>query len=765
MPSEMLSHALAYAELGWRVFPVRGKTPLTPHGLLDATTDTSTIRDWWRRFPDAGIGVRPGADWICVDLDGAAGLAAFAALEREHGALPVTPRSTTGGGGKHILLRASGIKQKVRWADGCDTRTDRGYFVAPPSPHPSGACYSWDVSPWDAAIAECPPWLLGKLTKLAVAATPPPPPRRGAPSEPAAGDEARARSALAALDPDCDHDTWIHVGMALHSCGEAWALAVWDDWSRGGAKWKEGECAKRWRSFRGEGRTMDTLWKLARTAGWKPDEELHRRPARQLPEPPPEEDTGWADAYSATEPVTTAKGRPPPKTQPACSEWCTDLGNAKRFAAQWKDSARYCGELGWVIYDGRRWARASEGVKRLAIKTAESILREADEAPEDAREGLRRWAAASQSAAKIHGMLELSRPLLECSIEDFDRHHHLLNCANGTVDLRTGELLPHDPQHMLMKLCRVDYRPDVQPGRWASFCAEVLPDDELRTWVLRGLGYSLTGVVGEQCFFLCVGDGADGKSTMLNGVSRVLGDYAASVSFDALLASTHVGGCDIGIEAMRGARLVVCGEPRQGVPLAEGTVKTLTGGDRVNVNPKHRTPYSFAPTHKIWAMANTAPTIRGQDHGIWRRVRRVPYEQRFDVCLTIEDELWSAREEILSSLVARAVEWHEKGLGICDRVLLETQAYREQCDPVGRFVADCCEVGEGLAVRAGELRKAYEDWCADNGEEEYGENKYGHRLLEKGFLGGKRAGVRMRLGLRLASKPTTSGDQVWPFAD
>ncbi|MFA6605107.1 MAG: phage/plasmid primase, P4 family [Patescibacteria group bacterium] len=458
-----------------------------------------------------------------------------------------------------------------------------------------------------------------------------------------------------------------------------------------------------------------------------------------------------------------AKGRPAPTPPETGEAWCTDVGNAERFAAQHRHRARYCAEFGWMLYDGQRWKRDALGAQALAVETAKGIVQEAARSPKERRDSLLRWASSSQGIGHVRAMLDLARSALSCSWTDFDADPLLLNCANGTVDLRTGELMPHRAEDLQAKLCPVEYRPDAAAGRWASFLSEVMPDEELRPWVLRGLGYSITGCVGEQCFFMTIGDGADGKSTLLNAVARVLGDYAATIAFEAILLASHTGGCDIGLEAVRGARLVICGEPKQDRPLDEATIKRLTGGDTIQINPKHRDPYSFTMTAKLWAMANTAPPILGQDHGTWRRVRRVPFTQRFAINPAVQDELWEARVEILASLVRAAVEWHEKGLGVCSVVEAETGEYRDDCDPVGRFLADCCELGDGYVSRAGELRQAFEDWAAENGQEELSERVFWRRLSDKRLPPARTKTARLRKGVRLLSSPPDGWSS--PYSD
>lgn len=290
--SRMLKAARYYAQIDWPVIPLHsvkdgrctcnrdncnspGKHPMTRHGVKDASTDLDVVARWWKRWPDANVGVATGgAVGVVLDVDGPAGEKSLQELIALNGALPDTIEAVTGSGGRHILFEAPSIaiRNKVRFAPGLDVRTDGGYIVVTPSVHTSGQDYTWKRSPREAKHAAAPKWLTDLMTED------PQEERtrqqRQLPShsrDDEKPDADRVSSALEVLDPDCDHEMWRKVGMALHSWDASQGLEIWDAWSSKGSKYPGRKGIERkWRSFNGSGITEKTLFGFARDAGWKP---------------------------------------------------------------------------------------------------------------------------------------------------------------------------------------------------------------------------------------------------------------------------------------------------------------------------------------------------------------------------------------------------------------------------------------------------------------------------------------------------------------
>jgi putative DNA primase/helicase len=219
-----------------------------------------------------------------------------------------------------------------------------------------------------------------------------------------------------------------------------------------------------------------------------------------------------------------------PTLAPGESYALTDLGNADRFVDRHEGRVLWSEHMrSYLVWDSRRWAKDEGGgtVARLAQGVARGIHREAaEEADTDAQRRVSRWAVASQSAGRIKAMLELARPHLAVSMDRLDADPWLLNCQNGTLDLKTGELRPHDPLDYVTKIVPVEYDPDAEAPRFSAFLEEVLVDDGVIRFVQRFAGYSLTGDTRERAMAILWGGGKNGKSTLVELLLTMLGDYA-----------------------------------------------------------------------------------------------------------------------------------------------------------------------------------------------------------------------------------------------
>ncbi|NOG73742.1 bifunctional DNA primase/polymerase [Roseicella sp. DB1501] len=266
--------AIEYGQRGWAVFPVepRSKVPACEHGLHDARKDAASILALWRTRTNLNLGIATGAAsgfWV-LDVDGDDGMASLAGLERQHGKLPATLTSITGKG-KHLLFRmpATGrVRSRAsKIGRNLDTRGDGGYIVAPPSIHASGTPYRWEAM--HAPISHAPAWLMDIVMAEPVR---PPQDHLSACNVEAPDADWSVNDVLTMLEcipPDCSHDDWLAVGMALNDAG--WPLSIWDNWSRGGTKYQQGETARRWQSFRvGAGISFGSLVHMAQSWGWKP---------------------------------------------------------------------------------------------------------------------------------------------------------------------------------------------------------------------------------------------------------------------------------------------------------------------------------------------------------------------------------------------------------------------------------------------------------------------------------------------------------------
>jgi putative DNA primase/helicase len=433
----------------------------------------------------------------------------------------------------------------------------------------------------------------------------------------------------------------------------------------------------------------------------------------------------------------------------------TDLGNAERFVDEHGHRVRYCHLWGkWLVYDGRRWVADEAGLVEAMMKaTVRNIYREAADAEDDKqRKAIADHAKKSEAKKRITDALYLVRSEsgIPVSPSDLDCDPWLLNCENGTVDLRTGELREHRRADLITKLAPVEYDPQATAPAFMVFLERILPSEALRRFVQRVLGYAATGKVSEEILVILHGSGANGKSTLVNAVMEALGDYAQQTAPDLLLVKR--GAHPTELADLFGARLVASVEVDEGRRLAESLVKQLTGRDPIKARRMREDFWQFEPTHTVFLATNHRPEVRGTDHAIWRRLRLVP----FNVTIpkpqqdrTLAEKLRTELPGVLRWIVAGCLEWQRQGLGEPDEVKAATGQYREDMDILGDFMAVRCTVHPNASAGATPLYNAYKSWCEENGEIAVPQRRFGLQLGERGFEKDKVGTVVWRgIGLR-----------------
>jgi len=438
----------------------------------------------------------------------------------------------------------------------------------------------------------------------------------------------------------------------------------------------------------------------------------------------------------------------------------TDYGNGERLAWFARDELRFVHPWDrWLCWDGRRWRTDQENrvfTRAAAMVRTLAALAETVEDPTE-REALRRHAMMSESVARLTSMLRIAGNLLAVAPESLDRQPWLLNCENGTVDLRSGLLRAHERADLLTHLVPVAFEPAAAAPRWEAFLQRVFGgDDSLIAFVQRAVGYSLTGLATEQVLFLCLGTGQNGKSTFFDIMRHLLGDYVTNAEFSTFLKR---GGDSVRNDLARlaSARVVSASEPERGRPLAESLVKQLTGGDAVTVRFLFKEFFEYLPTFKVWLAANHRPLISGSDAGIWRRMRLIPFAVRIpdeERDTLLGQKLLAELPGILAWAVRGALRWQSEGLGLPPEVRAANDDYREVMDPLPAFLEGHCEVGPFHTVLARDLYEAWLRWAEDSGEPPLSQKGLANRLQDRGFRPTRGArGVRAWRGLRLRREP------------
>jgi putative DNA primase/helicase len=450
----------------------------------------------------------------------------------------------------------------------------------------------------------------------------------------------------------------------------------------------------------------------------------------------------------------------------------TDMGNADRLISLHGDEILFCYPWNtWLVWNGKRWQRDETGeIDRKAEATVRSIYAEAANEPDrERRFEIVKHAKQSESAAKIKAMIDRAKNRRPAVPDQFDRDLYLFNCQNGTIDLRTGELRPHNKNDLITKISPAKYilNEGEEPGSgqfdlsevaplWDKFLRRVTNDDpELMSFLQRAAGYALTGDTSEHCLFFLHGDGRNGKSVFLNTLEYVLGDYGSVARPDVLMAKKYGDGIPNEIAALVGVRFVSTTETGSGKRFAEAMLKQYTGGDTISARFLHAEFFTFKPQFKIFLASNHKPVIRGQDVAIWERIYLIPFtayippEERDK---RLGEKLRSEADGILRWAVEGCLMWQRDGLNPPDIVKAATEQYQIEMDALGDFITDCCILRHDATVTATALWNAYMDWCKENGEK-YALSRREFKLnLERKNLRQKRTNVRFWLGIGLLSE-------------
>lgn len=392
-------------------------------------------------------------------------------------------------------------------------------------------------------------------------------------------------------------------------------------------------------------------------------------------------------------------------------------------------------------------------VKKLADDICEDLKREAWAIQdEDMQEAAFKFAKASANTTRKEAMIKECQHLrnIPAAPDDFDAYPNYLNCQNGIINLRNGELMPHDPNFMMSKICDCEY--DIEhktPKMWLRFLDDITNGDKgLQDYIQRSVGYSISGSNAEQCAYFLYGMGNNGKSTFLDTIADMLGGYAMNVQPDTLMLQSRLGsaggGANSDIARLKSARFITCEEPTEGMRLNEGLLKQLTGGSKVTARHLYGDEFEFTPEFKIWCATNHKPVIRGTDFGIWRRIKLVPLEVNIPKDKVDKNMKYKLRQEfsqILAWAVEGCIKWQNSGLEEPVCVVESTKEYRNEMDLVAGFIEQCIMIDYAAyeRVMASDLFYVYRQWAKQNNEWEMSSKRFftevSKKLPEKGRSG------------------------------
>lgn len=449
-------------------------------------------------------------------------------------------------------------------------------------------------------------------------------------------------------------------------------------------------------------------------------------------------------------------------------------GNVMRVLSEHKPTLRHSWEMSqWFAWDGARWRKDDGGFvfslvqKRISkmnemLKSKKVTIEKPDS--EEVRrkklalrEAISKHVNRSERTAAMKEAMELTswQPTIKVEPGQLDAHDDLLNTRSGVVNTLTLKQRKHDPDQYHTMVTTAGYDSSAECPRWLEFVRWAMcGDEELVQFLQRAVGYSATGHMREQVFFLCYGIGGNGKSTFIDTVMTVLGDYAKNCDIELFLQapSQRAGTANEELLALRGIRFVYAFEPNEGRALMESRIKQITGGETVTARPLYGKPVEFRPKFCLWLATNHRPVIRGTDDGIWRRVLLIPWkakiteEQKDD---NLKEKLLAEAPGIMRWILEGARQWQRERLQVPEQVRDYTGSYRDEMDLLGAFLDQCCRCNESLTQKSSVLYEVFKAWCESQGERPWKQKTLKERLRERGIDSVKRRGIMTFLGIEV----------------
>lgn len=617
---------------------------------------------------------------------------------------------------------------------------------------------------------------------------------------------AELQKCLSYIDPN-DYDTWLRVGMALHHEYEGGedALDLWDQWSQGGAAYAGREdLAYRWGTFGKGARTTTVRWILKH--GRANERVAVRQEKHAALETLLAEIEACDDSLVLMEDVATAaravvaevpglqaqvaaalRGRfkaltgvtlpaadlgralrEPKAPTVVARRPLTEFGNAERMLDKYGQGLMHVPELNaWYCWTGVYWRRAHDvEIEHYAKETVRALVQEVND-HQDAAEFFK-WCSISQQAKMVKNMVTLAKsdPRVAVPADEIDKHARYMGAANGVIDLKTGELLPPDPELRITRVVGCDYDPDAPAPLWEQTVLEVFNGDtEMASFFQRLVGYAAMGNPKEDAMVIPWGNGSNGKSTLLGAVRKAFGGYARAADAASFVSDGrgggNAGGAREDLLRLKGARFVYVNEPDEGGELREGSVKAMTGGDAITARGLYSTAtVEILPTWVAFMPTNHKPIVKGSDDGIWRRLMLLPFTRKFDQepgsqkDPDRETKLLAELEGVLAWIVRGALAYQKAGLAPVGAVQEARDAYRRDMDLLAEWLEECCEVGPMLQEESSRLWDSWCEYAKNRGLLVYVKNSVSlGRRLDSRFPATKdRVGKRMRKGLRVRSE-------------
>ena len=436
----------------------------------------------------------------------------------------------------------------------------------------------------------------------------------------------------------------------------------------------------------------------------------------------------------------------------------TDTGNAHKFVDRFGDSIRYnYDNKMWMVWNGKYWQYDIFGsIKNYLELVIEEMKMQAKFVEEEGvRKAMLTNVKRALSSSGKTAMLKESEHLqgIPVTNNDFDNEPFLFNCESGVLDLKAGKILTHDKSLMVSKYSPVTVSKK-KPTKWLKFLDEIFNNDAiLIEYVQRVLGYAITGSSREQCLFILVGDGSNGKSLLLEIFSKIMGSYGSTSNIGILVEKYNQSSANMGdVARLNKMRMTVTEEPKLGDKLNESTIKTMTSGlGEMVARFLYGNEFQFIMNAKIFMAANYKPVIRGTDHGIWRRIRIIPFDivipdekQDLDLINKLTEEL----PEIFGWILAGCRKWLKEGLKSPAVIKNSIHEYKSEMDIIDRWVNETCDFKASYRASSSELFANFCNYVSANREFQISNTMFGKNLVKK-FKRKRFGNINYYLGLQL----------------
>lgn len=429
----------------------------------------------------------------------------------------------------------------------------------------------------------------------------------------------------------------------------------------------------------------------------------------------------------------------------------SDVGNAERLISLHGKDIKFNVNSGkWYVWNGVNWELDNsfkvENLYRTVLRRFQNAIpniniSDDEIATKKQQEKAKSFVLRNETDGKIKSVLNQAKTFKGINFMESDKDDYLFNTPNGTINLRDLSQKKHDRKDLITQCSNYSFnRENDKCPNWIAFLNRIFcGDQELINYVQKAVGYSLTGDMSEQCLFMLWGGGANGKSTFVKALEDIMGSYAATIKGETLMEKNGQDGARGDLARLTNKRVVIASELQEGQVFNEPLLKVLSAGETLPVRFMYQEEFMLKPKFKLWIMTNKKPKVKGNDHGIWRRWRMIPFKYKFTEKEKdpnfYEEKLKPELEGILLWAITGYQMWKGQGFEAPKEVMEAVEDYKMDMDQVARFIEDCCKVGEGYECTGSAMYDEYINWCIAEGENyKMTNHKLARDLKEKGFV-------------------------------